>query len=388
MARTRATEGRAPAARGRIAKGGEPGPAGTTSVAAAATTAVTTVAAADPARLSASASPRPAGPGGTSSADRWLFLIHQLPVEPAYLRVKVARRLRRLGAVQLKSSVYVLPAGEESGEDFRWLLGEIVAAGGEATVVEGRLVGGLSDREVVAMFCDERDREYEAIRDAAEACRSGGEARPEELERLRRRLAEVVARDPFEAPGRDRAEAALQALADHLRPPSVRTADGPTEGHRPLPRAATWVTRRHAKVDRLACSWLIRRFLDPQATLRFVDPAAYEHRPGELRFDMDQGEFGHRGDRCSFETLLADFGLDADPALRRVGEVVHDVDCKETRFGHPETPGLATLIDGLAKVHLGDEERVAAAETVFDALLASLRAAIPGRSEPGPSGRR
>src|SRR5206468_6283702 len=104
-----------------------------------------------PPPLATAAAPGAAPPAG------WLLLVHQLPTEPAYLRVKVARRLRRLGAVQLKSSVYVLPAGDETLEDFRWLMREIAAGGGDATLLRARLLGGIADEEVRAMFHRERD---------------------------------------------------------------------------------------------------------------------------------------------------------------------------------------------------------------------------------------
>src|SRR2546423_4967914 len=91
------------------------------------------------------------------AADRWLLLIHQLPPKPAYLRVKVWRRLQALGAVAVKNTVYALPALEQSQEDFEWLLKEIVDAGGEAMICEARLIDRLSDSEVRALFDAARD---------------------------------------------------------------------------------------------------------------------------------------------------------------------------------------------------------------------------------------
>ncbi|HEV8629418.1 MAG TPA: chromate resistance protein ChrB domain-containing protein [Thermoanaerobaculia bacterium] len=294
----------------------------------------------------------------------WLLFIHQLPADPAYLRVKVARRLKRLGALQLKSSVYVLPAGDEAAEDFRWLLREVVAGGGEVTLSRATFVDGIDDEEVKAMFQRERDAEYEEITTAARAAAPGAE----ELARLRRRLAEAAARDPFEAPGRAAAEHALQAMAGRLRPEG-EAAPVPSTAR---PQGATWVTRRGMKVDRLASAWLIRRFIDPQARFRFVDPATHEHAPGELRFDMYEGEYGHEGERCTYETLLQRFALD-DPGLQRLGEMVHDLDCKESRFAHPEGPGVAAIIAGIAAANADDEARLAVGLPLFEALYLELR---------------
>src|SRR5262245_45644093 len=99
--------------------------------------------------------------------DRWLLLIHQLPAKPAYLRVKIWRRLQALGAVAIKNTVYALPASEQRQEDFDWLLKEIVEAGGEAVIWEARIIDGLSDAEVRALFNAARDGDYAEI--AAEA---------------------------------------------------------------------------------------------------------------------------------------------------------------------------------------------------------------------------
>ncbi len=301
----------------------------------------------------------------------WLLLIHQLPADPAYLRVKVARRLRRLGAVQLKSSVYVLPASDETVEDFRWLIREIAAGGGEATLARTSFLDGIDDDEVRAMFQRERDAEYDEIAATARGLEAA-EPRAEEVQRLRRRLDEAAARDFFDAPARAAAEHAVGAAERRLRGGDEPRAQRPSSTV-VAPRGATWVTRRHIKVDRLSSAWLIRRFLDPEARFVFVDPASYRHSPGELRFDMYEGEYGHEGERCTFETLLARFGLEEDAALRHVGEVVHDLDCKESRFGHAECAGVAAMVQGIAAAHERDEDRLQAGLPLFEALYRSFR---------------
>lgn len=96
----------------------------------------------------------------TTASNRWLLLIHHLPPKPAYFRVNVWRRLQALGAVQVKSSVYVLPQSEESYEDSQWLMREIVAGGGEGTVCEARFTDGLSDDKVEDLFPAARDDDY------------------------------------------------------------------------------------------------------------------------------------------------------------------------------------------------------------------------------------
>src|SRR6266542_3712676 len=133
-----------------------------------------------------------------SAASRWLLLIHQLPPSPPYLRVKVARRMQRIGAVAIKNTVYVLPAAENTLEDFQWTIGEIRAGGGEASLFEARVIEGLTDGEVEQLFNGARDEDYEEI--AAEARQfSQSDAADEQLAtgiaRLRKRAADVSAID-------------------------------------------------------------------------------------------------------------------------------------------------------------------------------------------------
>src|SRR5262245_36360750 len=101
--------------------------------------------------------------GERATEQRWLLLIHQLPTKPAYFRVKIWRRLQGIGAVAVKRTVYALPANAETQEDFEWLLKEIVEGGGEAMVCEARLVDGLSDLQVEALFNSARDDDYGEI---------------------------------------------------------------------------------------------------------------------------------------------------------------------------------------------------------------------------------
>ena len=125
-------------------------------------------------------------------------------------------------------------------------------------------------------------------------------------------------------------------------------------------------------MDRIASAWLIRRFIDPAAEFRFVDPEAHAPAAGELRFDMFGGEYTHAGELCTFETLVARFGLE-DPALRSIAEIVHDIDLKDDRFGRPETAGVASMIDGIAAARDEDAERIRRGGEMLDDLYAHFR---------------
>jgi hypothetical protein len=302
-----------------------------------------------------------------AAAARWLLLIHHLPAKPDYLRVKVRRRLARLGAVPLKSSVYVLPDSESAREDFQWLLREIVADGGEAALCASELVEGVTDAEIRALFHRERDVEYTVIIEAAVKARDGASGRsPAQHGALERRLRDAQAIDYFEAPKRSEAINAVAALAPGTRATSESST---ASGERPM--NSVWVTRRGVKVDRIASAWLIKKAIDPEARFKFVDPDGYEPQSGELRFDMFEGEYTHDGPRCTFETLLARFDL-TEPALVSLGKIVHDVDCKDALFERAEAPGLAAFVQGLAATNSDDAVRLERGAVMFDALYASL----------------
>ena len=325
----------------------------------------------------------------------WLLLVHRLPARPHYLRIAIGRELRKLGALPLKNAVYVVPATPPLREALSALLRTILEKGGDALVTEATFVAGLADRALHDRFRAARNAEYAAIRDAAlEAAtpRRNGEltdarrrALNRELESLRGRLAEIVARDWCGAGGREPAAGAIALAEDRLA--GIEEASPPAA--RPLapPRGAVWVTRTGVMVDRIASAWLIRRFLDPAARFRFTAGRGDRGRPGELRFDMAGAEFTHEGDLCTFEVLLERFGI-RDSALAVMGEWVHDLDLEDGKFGHPETRGLGRAILGIALETRDDVERLTRGAVVLDGLYASFRTTLPKRRAARPRRRK
>jgi hypothetical protein len=289
------------------------------------------------------------------------------------LRVKVRRQLHKLGAQPLKNSVYVLPNSAETLEDFHWLRREILDAGGEATVSLADFVEGINDRELEEQFRNASEAEYVDFLRTARGVEGGPAER--EARRLRAQLQAVTSRDFFEAAGRGKAE---RALLDLLEPRSRESVPAvvPAPGK---PVGATWVTRQGVHVDRMASAWLIRRFIDPAARFTFVPARGYEPQPGELRFDMFEGEYTHEGDRCTFQTLLARFGP-AGPELNAIGEIVHDIDYKLEQSEREETEGVRMLIRGICLAREGDEDRLEAARAVFDGLYAHFAQAEQARA--------
>jgi hypothetical protein len=182
-------------------------------------------------------------------------------------------------------------------------------------------------------------------------------------------LSEVRRIDFFGAPQR----AELEVLMTEIERESGAEQAAAASADAPLSslRGRKWVTRAGVRVDRIASAWFIRRFVDPAARFFFVEQKKYVHSPGDTRFDMFEGEFTHEGDRCTFEVLVARSEV-KDAALHQIAEIVHDIDCKDAKFGRPEALGIASLLDGLSERVTDDAVRLEEGARIFEDLYASL----------------
>ena len=305
---------------------------------------------------------------------RWYLLVHQLPPRPLYLRAKIRQRLARVGAIALKSSVYVLPRREDSLEDFEWIAEEARSGGGEAWICEAAFLDRKVDDELVRKSRVEREAEYEEL---AREVRSGSHEAdiPVRLARARKRLEEVEGIDFFGAQGRSAAETLLEGLQKRLERRN-ETMKGSKKTRTADLVGRTWVTRRGIKVDRISSAWFVRRFVDPKARFRFIDPKSEAARPTEIGFDMVGGEFTHEGDRCTLETLVRRTAV-ADTGLRPIVQIVHDIDLKDAKFGRPETAGVSQVLAGLFAATSDDQRRLERGFALFDDLYASFRKGKP-----------
>jgi hypothetical protein len=311
---------------------------------------------------------------------RWLLLVHQLPATPSNLRVRTWRRLQQLGAVPLKQAVYALPDSDSTREDLEWLKAEIVAAGGEASILTATHLDAAADDELIEVFKRARQEDYavlardlDAVLKRADSTgRSRGRRAPairRFSEIFRQRLAAIEVTDFFASAGRDRVIALIERLSsgDGGADIASKTADTPGDKryHNRL-----WVTRPRPGVDRMASAWLIRRFIDPQARFSFaVDRADVSSE--SLPFDMFGVEFTHRGDDCTFETLCDAFQLNG-AAISHLAELVHDLDLKDSKFGAPEAATVGAMIDGLQLTHADDHALLEHGISMFESLYRSF----------------
>jgi hypothetical protein len=327
-------------------------------------------------RGAGAATAAPARPSAAAGAHRWLLLVHQLPAKPSNLRVRTWRRLQQLGAVAVKQAVYTLPDSASAREDFEWLKTEIGAAGGQATVFAADTVDTWSSDELVEEFRRAREADYLGLGRAVErslkaarrkrAPRRSRRAASRLVDTFRQRLAAVEAIDYFGSAGRDRVGVLVSELGHALSGEGGPEADVPAQDRtRESFLARTWVTRPRPGIDRMASAWLIKRFIDPEARFGFVEEPP--DSGNAVPFDMFGVEFTHRGEWCTFETLVHTFAV-GDGALGRLAAIVHDLDLKDARFGAPETGAVGALVDGLRELYADDHVLLEQGMTMFEAL--------------------
>ena len=308
----------------------------------------------------------------------WSALLFTLPTQPSAVRLRMWRALRSLGCAPLRDGVHLLPIAQAAL--FHPLVAEIRQHGGQASVLDMSTTDDAQRAEVLALF--DRTEAYGQWRQEAQAMAATLPTLDEtEARRRWRHLCDVLQTlqriDYYPGAATDQAQAELDTLRQALDTrfsrgePVAEPAHGITRLDMRKFQGRRWATRARPRVDRLACAWLIRRFIDPQVQfLWLADPAGSTPAPrGALGFDYDVARFTHVGARVSFEVLLVSFGLDADPRLQRIARAVHFLDIGGIPV--PEAAGLDAVLSGLHAVHTDDDALCLAAAAVFDALHAA-----------------
>ncbi|PYX53848.1 MAG: hypothetical protein DMG76_23980 [Acidobacteria bacterium] len=283
----------------------------------------------------------------------WLLLTFSLPTKRASQRVEVWRKLQRYGTVPLGNSGYLLPRNPMNEERFQWLATSIRKYGGDASIVHVQGIDNISAPQMIGRFAEARAQEYqELIRqvqeffDTPRAKQAVGR-----LSRLRSCFQEIVEVDFFESPLQKRVEELLaKADAARLTTHMAETRKINSKDY----KNRVWVTRPRPGVDRCASAWLIRRFIDSKAQFAF---APEEQVPRDsVPFDMfHERGFGHRGDDCTFETLQNDFRI-RDRRVKAIGEIIHDADLADDKFGRKEGYGIDEVLKGWARQKISDQD--------------------------------
>ena len=303
------------------------------------------------------------------TATSWLLLLFSLPTNRNTERVAVWRRLKKMGAVQIKTSTYLLPDEPAQYEQFQWLAQQIRDYGGDSTLVRAQEIEGLTSEKAIAMFNEARARDYVELRRSLQSFighrkKIDAEEAAAGLGRLTRQFREIRAVDFFDSPrGHD-----IAML--------LRRAEGPRR-FRQLERldvqqyqGKTWLTRPRPEIDRVGSAWLISKFIDRKP--KFVFAPRADSDPNAIPFDMLDAEFSHHGNHCTFETLTKRFAI-SDKSLAKIGEMIHDADLDDARFQRVEAVGIDRVLKGWAKEGLPDEEILRRGFECFDALYSFLQ---------------
>lgn len=292
----------------------------------------------------------------------WLLLAFNLPSKHASARVEIWRKIRKSGALALRTSGYLLPNQPENQERFEWLAAIIRKYKGEATIAQVSCFDGLPHERLVQMFLAARNKDYQPL---INALKRKPRPDPRQLAGLRRRLQEIAAIDFFQSPLRVRLESMMSAAEKGPRKSSAARNRSKREF---LNR--TWITRPRPGIDRVSSAWLIQRFIDPNA--RFIFGADPRQVPHSIPFDMFVAEgFGHRGDDCTFETLCKEFSI-KDPKVRSIAQIIHDADLGDEKFGRSEGAGLDRVLNGWARQQISDQELLNRGMEMIEGLYCGL----------------
>ena len=308
----------------------------------------------------------------------WFALVISMTGPRGTARMRIWRALKTAGAAVLRDGVYLLPARSGTRAILDEQVREVLRAGGTAHVLTIKATTPDQDREFRALF--ERGPEYAQLLEPIQKLQAQlGRRRIPNAERrvqaLRRELDALRAADYFPGPAAAQvgeAMAELQAaVAAQTAPGEPRSRGGVIERRDPMAfRGRTWATRARPWVDRLASAWLIKRFIDPKAKLLWIANIKRVPRTA-LGFDYDGATFSHVGARVTFEHLLASFGLEGDPALLRLGRLVHCLDVGGAPV--PEAQGLSAILAGARARLTSDNQLLVEASRVFDHLYRSYQ---------------
>lgn len=311
----------------------------------------------------------------------YLALFLSLPTKASTDRMRVWRALKALGCATLRDGVYLLPDSSEHATALNEVAEQTLDASGSAEVYH--LSGGNEGQEAALRSLFDRGEDYAGIVEDARTLRAemktvDGVATMRRMQTLVRRFDQVVQVDFFSGEAQRQALASLDELRDAVS--RLTSPDEPTPMQKTIARldgtdylGRTWATRTSPWVDRLASAWLIRRHIDPDAHFVWL-ASPVDCQADWLGFDFDGAAFSHVGTKVTFETLLASFGLDNDPALVRMGELVHCLDVGGLPVA--DAPGVEAMLAGLRLSETDDDKLLDKASNVFDWLMQNYKEKI------------
>jgi hypothetical protein len=303
-----------------------------------------------------------------AAASHWLVTVTQLPTEDPASRMRMLRTLESLGAAVMREGVYVLPDTPDNRRALERLAQYVAQNAGNANVLRVAASSEAQHAQLRRLF--DRSARYEELTKNVLSLRGGVgvvdvSAISRVLHKQRRDLEAIAALDFFPTAARDRAEATLAEAEAEIRALLFPTQGVAAEHAAEPMQRRIWATRRPLWADRLACAWLIRRFVDSEAKLLWLDKGAA--CPADaIGFGYEGARFTNSESRVTFEQMLAQFGMASHAALGRIGGIVHYLEVRGTPV--PEAAGVQTLLQGAVRRAASDDELLREAEKTFDLL--------------------
>jgi len=316
----------------------------------------------------------------------WLLIFYRVPSHPVSNRMMIWRKLAKVGAVQLKGAVYVLPATEEHEEFLQWLIGEVKSMGGDGAFVKSAEIRTMTDSDIRRLFTTQADQEYNRLEKALDVLErkiqsvstgtksEEGKRFVSQAAKFRKEFDEVLKRDFFESSTGLTMKKRIQAVEAGLQDAGKKS---PEEAASVRARRTQdylgkiWATRKNPFVDRMASAWLIKRFIDPKAVFTFIDEReAASLDNATFTFDIRGAAFTHVGDLCTFEVLVKSFAI-KDKAVKKIAEIVHDLDVKDDKYGKAEAAGVEDILAGIRKTAKNDADGLERGMTAFEMLYQS-----------------
>ncbi|MFZ3064335.1 MAG: chromate resistance protein ChrB domain-containing protein [Nitrospirota bacterium] len=317
----------------------------------------------------------------------WLIFFYSVPSRPVSSRMKVWRRLSKAGAIQFKGAVYILPFNDEHYELLQWLTSEVASMKGEAAFIKADMIEAIKNSAIVDLFNQQRESVYRIIEKKIEdierklnSVKKGADVKDNkklsgQFIKHQKEFEEIRKVDFFVSKSGNALKkrlANLQAEVNKLSGLKVKAQIAVITPKRiENYKGKTWRTRKRPFVDRMASAWLIKRFIDKKAIFRFIDEKEIENIDKKsITFDIKDGEFTHRGDMCTFEVIVKSFNL-KDKALKKIAEIVHEIDMKDDKYENMEARGIEDILTGIRKAIKNDAAVLEKGMAVFEMLYAS-----------------
>jgi len=317
----------------------------------------------------------------------WLLFFYTLPSKPVRNRMTVWRKLLKAGSLPFKGSVYILPYAEEHHEFLTWLVSEVLSLKGEGSFVSVEKIETIDNQQIISLFNGQRETDYQRILKGIDeierkisSIKIGGASQDKknitnQIRKCQRGYEEIQGIDFFASQTGMEVKKRLSRIYSMIKGISETEKKKHTVSISPARiddyQDKTWATRKRPFVDRFASAWLIKKFIDENASFVFIDENNLDNMDKDvIPFDIRGGRFTHAGDLCTFEVLMKSFSL-KDKTLRKIAEIVHELDVKDDKFRNPEAKGIEYILSGIRKTAKDDNESLGKGIAIFEMLHVS-----------------